>query len=165
MKSTEDLIDIIIADWHKIDADINTKGTEVIGRIVRLSTLIARQVDANLANYEMNTGEFDVLAALLRAHKHELAPFELHGLMLVSSGGLSNRLKALEKKGLIRRAPARFDGRGVLVRLTKVGKVLIEEVAATHLALENSLIESLTATDAESLQHLLNKLLVALDDE
>ncbi|MGL4673853.1 MAG: MarR family winged helix-turn-helix transcriptional regulator [Wohlfahrtiimonas sp.] len=165
MGNTTDLIDTIVSDWAKTDITLNTNGTEVVGRIVRLASLISRKVDANLAEYELNVGEFDVLAALLRADDHSLAPFELQDLMLVSSGGLSNRMKRLEKNGLITRAQAKEDGRGVAVQLTKAGKALIEKAVLSHLAIENALIESMQKADAESLQHLLRGLLLALDHD
>lgn len=165
MSNKTDLIDTIVSDWAKTDITLNTNGTEVVGRIVRLASLISRKVDANLAEYELNVGEFDVLAALLRADNHSLAPFELQDLMLVSSGGLSNRMKRLEKNGLITRAQAKEDGRGVAVQLTKVGKALIEKAVLSHLTIENALIESMQKADAESLQHLLRGLLLALDHD
>ena len=165
MNNYRDLIDTIVADWHKINPELNTKGTELVGRIVRLASLINRKVDSNLAEYDLNVGEFDVLAALLRADKNELAPFELQSVILVSSGGLSNRMKRLEKNGWIKRTPARFDGRGVSVRLTRSGKALAEQAEDSHLALENELISSLSAADAGSLQTLLRQLLITVDQE
>lgn len=163
MEQKRDLIDTIVSDWENIGSTLNTDGTQVVGRIVRLSTLISRRVEENLSKYELTAGEFDVLAALLRADKHSLAPFELQDLMLVSSGGLSNRMKRLEKYGWISRAQAKEDGRGVAVKLTSKGKELIEEASISHLALENELIASMNTADAESLQHLLRGLLLALD--
>lgn len=165
MKKTDDLIDAIITDWHKFDHKIDTDGTEVIGRIVRLGSLIGRKVDANLAQYDLTVGEFDVLAALLRAEQKQLTPSQLQDLILVSSGGLSNRIKRLEKNEYITRCPDKEDGRGVIVRLTNNGQSLIEQVAPSHLALEKSLIQSLQVTEAESLKKLLNQLLINLEEE
>ncbi len=164
MKRSEDLIDEIIADWQKFDANIDTKGTEVIGRIVRLGSLISRKVDENLAQYDLSVGEFDVLAALLRADDHQLTPSQLQDLILISSGGLSNRIKRLEKNGYIERFPDKEDGRGVIVALTDNGKQLIEEAAPSHLALEKSLIQSLKKSETDALQQLLHQLLIQLDD-
>ena len=40
----------------------------------------------------MTVGEFDVLAALAREKKQELMPKQLQDLILISSGGLINRI-------------------------------------------------------------------------
>lgn len=165
MKHTNDLIDVIIADWQKVNPEIDTAGTAVIGRIVRLSSLIAKKVDANLANYSINIGEFDVLAALLRADKHQLSPGQIQDLSLVSSGGLSNQIKRLENNGYVSRTQGKTDGRSVIVQLTPSGKALIEDAARSHIALEKALIQSLTPSECESLQGPLHELLLALDDE
>lgn len=165
MDNKTDLIDAIVSAWAKTDESLNTNGTEVVGRIVRLASLINRKVDANLSDFDLNVGEFDVLAALLRADNHVLSPFELQDLILISSGGLSNRMKRLEKNGWITRTQARKDARGVVVSLTESGKALVEKAVVAHLALENSLIESLNEADAKSLQQLLRGLLINVDAE
>lgn len=164
MKKSEDLIDKIVSDWQKLDESIDTKGTEVIGHIVRLASLISRKVDDNLAKYDLSVGEFDVLAALLRSDNQQLAPGQLQNLILISSGGLSNRIKRLEKHGYIERFPDKEDGRGVIVALTDSGKTLIEEAAPSHLMLEKTMIQSLKKSEAEALQQLLHQLLIHLDD-
>ncbi len=161
----KDLIEQIVQDWQRSNESLDTSGTEIIGRIVRLSSLIGKKVDENLAQYDLVVGEFDVLAALLRADKHQLTPTQIQAVILISSGGLSNRINRLEKSGYIVRLPDPADRRGVIVELTAEGKALIEKIVPTHLAVENSLIESMSKADAASLQYLLRGLLIVLDQK
>jgi transcriptional regulator pecS len=56
---------------------LDTSGTEIIGRIVRISSIVGRSVDKNLVRFQMTVGEFDVLAALAREKKQELMPKQL----------------------------------------------------------------------------------------
>ena len=61
-----------ILQWHQFDPQLDTSGTEIIGRIVRISSIVGRSVDKNLDRFQMTVGEFDVLAALAREKKQEL---------------------------------------------------------------------------------------------
>jgi len=104
-----------ILQWHQFDPQLDTSGTEIIGRIVRISSIVGRSVDKNLDRFQMTVGEFDVLAALAREKKQELTPKQLQDLILISSGGLTNRIDQLEKKGLIERSPNPNDRRSLFV--------------------------------------------------
>lgn len=159
----KDLIEQIVQDWQRSNESLDTSGTEIIGRIVRLSSLIGKKVDENLAQYDLVVGEFDVLAALLRADKHQLTPTQIQAVILISSGGLSNRINRLEKSGYIVRLPDPADRRGVIVELTAEGKTLIEKIVPTHLALEKSLIMALNVQDQAQLQSLLQRLLITIE--
>jgi DNA-binding MarR family transcriptional regulator len=160
----KDFIDEVLTGWQKVDAvaDIDHSGTEIVGRIVRASSLVGRKVDANLANYQLMVGDFDVLAALIRADNGQLTPGKIQELVMISSGGLSNRINRLEERSLIRRLPDPNDRRGVIVELTEVGQNLVLEVAPTHLSLENEMIQELNDEEKEILATLLKKLLLKM---
>ena len=68
-KKHADLVQYIINQWHQFDPQLDTSGTEIIGRIVRISSIVGRSVDKNLDRFQMTVGEFDVLAALAREKK------------------------------------------------------------------------------------------------
>lgn len=155
-----DLIDDIIQKWQQTDIPQSTYvGTEIIGRMVRMNAFIQQQIETNLAEHQMNIGDFNLLAVLLREEPQELTPGRIQELILVSSGGLSNRMTRLEDRNLITRLPDPNDRRGVIVKLTPEGKALIETAAPTHLALENKLVENLTEEEQIALTILLKKML------
>lgn len=164
-RKEKDLIDELITHWHTALPDLDTSGTETIGRIVRLNYFISREVDANLSNYKLSVGEFDVLAALRReSSPYQLTAGQLQGLVMISSGGLTNRINRLEARELIVRLPDKNDRRGVIVQLTAEGKKLIELVAPTHLNVEKSAVKSLSQTEQEQLATLLKKLLLSHEE-
>lgn len=163
LECKNDLIDEIIEGWQNYDHHLDTSGTEIVGRIIRLQSLVARKVDENLAQHGLTVGEFDVLAALLRAQNYQLTPTKIQELMIVSSGGLSNRLLRLEKDGRIVRLPDPSDRRGVIVQLTATGHELIKTVIPTHLAIETGFIRDLNTKDKHQLQNLLKALLLTLE--
>lgn len=156
-----DLIDDIIQKWQQTDLpETSFVGTEIIGRMVRMNAFIQLQIESNLARHNMNIGDFNLLAVLLREEPQELTPGRIQELILVSSGGLSNRMTRLEDRHLITRLPDPNDRRGVIVKLTPKGKALIEAAAPTHLALENQLVEKLSEEDQAQLITLLKKMLL-----
>ncbi len=164
MTSTPDLIDDIIQKWQQTDIPQSSYvGTEIIGRMVRMNAFIQQQVENNLARHNMNIGDFNLLAVLLREAPAELTPGRIQELILVSSGGLSNRMTRLEDRNLITRLPDPNDRRGVIVKLTPEGKSLIEAAAPTHLALENQFVAKLNEEDQTQLITLLKKMLLQIE--
>lgn len=165
LPTTPDLIAGIVDQWKEtaVEPLPSLMGTEIIGRIVRMNSLVSRKIDENLATFQLNVGEFDLLAVLLREPTHALTPSEIQSLILISSGGLSNRMTRLEFRGLIERLPDPRDRRGVIVSLTPSGKSLIETVAPTHLAIENASIEMLSFDEQLLLKNLLKKILLSAE--
>ncbi|EJL1509278.1 MarR family transcriptional regulator, partial [Salmonella enterica] len=118
-----------------------------------------------LARYNLNVGEFEVLAALARNPDRQLSPKELQKKILISSGGLSNRINRLEEKKYIVRIPDPSDRRGVIVRITPEGRKLTLEAVVTHVAIEEALIQGLDIEDREQLAGLLKKLIKSQKSE
>src|SRR5258708_2623109 len=124
----------------------------VVGRISRLAQLLQAELEPIFASYGVNGGEFDVLAALRRAGKpYRLTPTELSKALMVTSGGMTKRLAALEGRGLIRREPDPHDGRSRAVTLTREGKRLVEAILPEHVANEQGLIGALSSGERSEL--------------
>ena len=89
-------------------------------RLARHLDLARREA---FAAHEIESWEFDVLAALRRAGApYELSPGRLLRETLVTSGTMTNRVDRLAARGLVERYPDPDDRRGVIVRLTPEGK-------------------------------------------
>jgi DNA-binding MarR family transcriptional regulator len=96
------------------------------------ATLI-RQLDTDLSEHTgLRLADFDVLAQLAAADG-ELRMTELAARTLISRSGLTRRVARLVKEGLIRRANAADDGRGVIVALTDAGVARVTETVPVHL--------------------------------
>lgn len=163
--SSKDFVDTLIREWLDAVPTLDLSGLPVIARIVRMSHYISQFVDANFARYNLNVGEFEVLAALARNPDRQLSPKELQKKILISSGGLSNRINRLEEKKFIVRIPDPSDRRGVIVKITPEGRKLTLEAVVTHVAIEKALIEGLEAEDREQLAELLKKLIKSQKSE
>src|SRR5437867_7616380 len=88
----------------------------------RLDTDLERETGLALA-------DFDVLAQLAKAHG-ELRMTELADRALISRSGMSRRVARLVDEGLVRRAKADTDGRGIVVAMTDMGIVRLAERAS-----------------------------------
>ncbi|WP_232818299.1 MarR family winged helix-turn-helix transcriptional regulator [Zobellella maritima] len=160
-----DQIDRIVTLWKRARPDLDFKSTEVIGRLVRMEYFITRRVLLDLARYDLNVGEFDVLAALRRHPPYfQLSPNQLQAMVLISSGALTNRINRLESRGLVTRAQADHDRRGVIVTLTEDGFKVVEEAVRFHLAAEAELAGALSGEEQEQLSALLKKMLLLVEE-
>ncbi|WP_255254562.1 hypothetical protein [Providencia rettgeri] len=75
--SDKDFVDTLIQEWLETVPTLDLSGLPIIARIVRMSHYISQFIDANLARYNLNVGEFEVLAALARNPDRQLSPKEL----------------------------------------------------------------------------------------
>ncbi|UCI20907.1 MarR family transcriptional regulator [Mesorhizobium sp. B2-1-8] len=152
-----------IEQWRKERPDLDVTPMGVIGRLNEASSLIARDRLAPLfARFDLQSGEFDVLATLRRSGApYALTPTELYEATMVTSGAMTARLDRLEKAGLTQRAPHPSDRRGVVVQLTAKGRELIDEALTAHVANEHEILAGLTSAERETLARLLEKLIVS----
>jgi DNA-binding MarR family transcriptional regulator len=159
-----DHVDELLAQWRRERPDLNVAPLGLFGRLFRLVQLADAALGQELRRHGLQHGWFDVLAALRRAGApYELNPTELIRATLLSSGGLTKRVDRLEEAGLVARRPDPKDRRGTLVRLTRRGKRIVDRALEAHLANEERLLSSLSAADRHSLDDLLRKLLVSLE--
>ncbi len=100
--------------------------------LLRAHATLMRQLETQL---EQQTGlalaDYDVLVQLALAGG-ELRMTELAGRALISRSGMTRRVARLVDEGLVRRADATADGRGVLVALTDAGVARLTETVPAH---------------------------------
>lgn len=149
--------------WRKELPDVDTTGMAILGR-ARIATLLARgPIERVFAGHGLDAGEFDVLATLLRAGPpYRLRPTELYNSLMISSGGLTDRLIRLEKSGLIVRPRNESDARSLLVELTGRGRETAEAAFRQDMEVEARLLGGLSEDEQRQLDSLLARLLVTL---
>ncbi|WP_226643589.1 MarR family winged helix-turn-helix transcriptional regulator [Microbulbifer variabilis] len=139
--------------------EIDTSGMAIFGRIYRLAARITPHMEALFARHGLERGEFDVLATLQReGPPYRLTPTALCASLMVSSGGLTHRLKRLEKSGWIERVPSEEDKRSLIVVLTDAGYDLARRAFDEDMRLECDWLASLDAGEQRKLAELLRKL-------
>ena len=159
-----DAVDVIVEEWRRERPDLDPDAKEVTGRIVRLASRFQQAYSDTFGPLGLNDGDYGVLAPLRRAGApHELTPTELAKHRMMTSGGMTAALDRLERKGLVTRVPNPSDRRGSLVRLTDVGRDVIDEAMTQHVLTEQRLVASLDEHEQAQLRGLLRKLLRAVD--
>jgi DNA-binding MarR family transcriptional regulator len=160
-QTADDILNTRAENWPEAVTPI----THLMVRIFRFSNLILANAERQMAALGLTFTEFEVLVTLRGvAPPHELVPTELYGAVLISSGGLTKVLHALENKNLIRRGKGHTDGRSKPVRLTTKGRALAERVMAEVLRSDGELISrGLSAAEIERLTRLFRKLLATIE--
>lgn len=163
-RQMKDGIDHRRDQWAKELPDLDTRPMAIIGRMRLITTASRTPIEQVFAAHGLDTGEFDVIATLLRnGAPYEMRPTELFRSLMISSGGLTDRMARLTKRGLIERLAAPSDARSLLVKLTPEGCQLAERIFREDMNAELRLIEGLSAQEAQTLEKLLRKLLHAIE--
>ncbi|HEX5383441.1 MAG TPA: MarR family transcriptional regulator [Propionibacteriaceae bacterium] len=157
---TRDEVDTIVEAWRRERPDLDLAPMEVLSRISRL----ARHLDRLRANafsaHDLESWEFDVLAALRRTGPpYRLSPGQLLRETLVTSGTMTNRVDRLVERGLATRQDHPNDRRGVLVELTDAGRDAVDAALAELIAAEGQIMAVLDVDEHDQLTRSLRLLL------
>ena len=111
----------------------SARGLDAWDSFLRAHATLMRRLEIDLAKGTgLALADFDVLAQLARAGG-ELRMTDLANRALVSRSGMTRRVARLVEEGLVQRANADADGRGVVVALTDAGIARLTETAPVHL--------------------------------
>lgn len=152
---------------HDLYPRLEVTGLPIIGRVLRLARYLEDRREEQLSQYGLTVPDFDVLATMRRqAGGESINIRELQRSMMLSSGGTTKRLDRLEKAGHIERLPDPNDRRGVLIRLTSEGLVLIDDILPAVTRAENDVVRNAIDSDGErtTAADVLRRLLLAQED-
>jgi DNA-binding MarR family transcriptional regulator len=158
-----DPIEQALEQWPVERPDLDPSPMAVFGRIARVHAM-QRTAQAGVHGpLGLSYPAFDILANLRRSG----APYRktataLSESSMITTGGMTMRLDALEKSQLIRRVRDDADRRVVRAELTAAGLHLIDQAIGAHLAMEHAVLEALTPEERETLAVLLRTLETAL---
>ena len=156
-------VDVMIERWARERPDLDASSLAIVARVTRLARAIDEDAAATLREFNLSDVEFQLLAAIRTAPDCRAAPRTLLQPLMVTSGGLTNRIDRLEAAGWIVRAPNPADRRGVFLELTRNGRDLVDRVTAAYLENQRELLrEALTDGERTRLAPLLRKLLDSL---
>jgi DNA-binding MarR family transcriptional regulator len=130
--------------------------------LLQAHATLMRQLATDLVQKTgLTLGDFDVLAQLAAAGG-ELRMTELAARAYSSRSGMTRRIDRLVEEGLVWRANADADARGVVVALTDAGLARLTETAPVHLrGVANLFVAQLDDQELEVLERALDK--VTLD--
>src|SRR5438445_5169936 len=109
------------------------RGLQAWDALLRAHATLLRQLETDLENKTgLGLADFDVLAQLAIAGG-SLRMTELANRALISRSGMTRRVTRLLHEGLVRRAHADADARGVVVQLTHSGLDRLTVAAPVHM--------------------------------
>jgi DNA-binding MarR family transcriptional regulator len=138
--------------WKREFPEVDCSGKAVVGRLLHLHEIFLTAINRVLAKHKLKYPVFAVLATLrVEGAPYRMSPKALLDTLILTSGGLSNLLRRLEKAGHIRRMADETDGRGVIVELTEKGRKVVEPAMRDHAETERSLIRMLSHEERYSI--------------
>ena len=127
-----------------------TVAAECVLMAQRLAALMQESARRALAPHDLSLSEFEVLSALRSTPEpHTLDPSALYDALLLSSGGVTKVLKALEARGLIARPESSGDRRRRPVTLTPAGRALAEVAMAEVMRADAARLANACLSDAD----------------
>lgn len=163
---TEDAVDRIVEQWRRELPDLELESMALYGRLHRISQKLGDRLHRLRAQQGLGRNEFDVLASIRRSGEpFTLSPKEIGATLMLSSGGLTGRLDKLEAAGFIERLPDPADRRGLKVRMTALGREVIEEAVRTGIDLQHETLSVLSEEERTQLGALLRKLHLGFEDQ
>jgi len=137
-----DRVDRLVEDFKRVRPDVDPRTKAVAARLLHLSDLVERYYGAICELFGVSLSGLGVLTSLARNDPRALTLTELNRDILVTSGGITFLAASLEQQGLVSKRPHPSDGRAVLVKLTRQGR----QVA-------NQLIDAIALADDAALTH------------
>jgi DNA-binding MarR family transcriptional regulator len=147
--------------WQREFPDVDCSGKAVVGRLLHLREVFLDAINRTLAKHRLKYPAFAVLATLrVEGAPYRMSPKALLDVLILTSGGLSNLLRRLEKAGLIRRRSDDIDGRGVIVELTEQGRRIVEPAMRDHAETERRLISALSRDEQDAVATALARMML-----
>ncbi len=140
-----------------------TRALDAFVKLTRATDTLGGVLERSLSAHDLTLGQLGVLEVV--HHLGAMAQCELARKLLRTEASISQVVRALEKKGLVRRLRGEPDFRRRAVWLTKDGRKLIEKVFPLHAALIATSLGQLNNKEQEELARLCRKLGLGLTPE
>ena len=134
---------------------MNNEFKVVIG-IMRASNLLLDDLKKTLKNYPINATEFAVMEFLYSKGEKNIQ--EIRDRILLASGSATYVVDNLEKKGYVNRKISQRDKRVTYIKLTQVGKSLMDDIFPAHKINTKKIIDDLTEEELVTLKQILKKI-------
>ena len=156
-------IDLMMEHWGRERPDLDASSLGVLARVSRLARAAEENAATLLGQFNLSEVEFLLLAAIRTAPEQRPAPRDLLDTLMVTSGGLTNRIDRLETAGFVERIANPDDRRGIRLQLTDAGRQLVDQVTTAYVENQNRVLNAaLREDERDALAGLLRKLLASL---
>jgi DNA-binding MarR family transcriptional regulator len=149
----------LVAAWRRERPDVGLDSLWVFLPLRRALQAAEDRRAKILAKHGITPAMLDLLVALRRSGSpYVQTPSDLTRVLVLSAGGVSQRLDRLEQAGLVTRSVNTDDRRVIYVKLTKRGLAALDALITEYMAHEDQLLHGLSPRDRDQLGRLLLKL-------
>ena len=153
-------LDEIMAAWKDERPDLDMAPLRISLLLRRALEVAERRRVSLLAEYGLSPSAVDLLATLRRAGApYRRTPSELARSSLLTAAGISQRMRVLERAGLITRTINEDDRRMIHVELTEKGLEAIDTVLGPYMSQEHDMLSGFTERQRGELERLLQRFL------
>lgn len=161
------LIELITIQWQRERSDLDLSDFLLAIYFMRLGTVIERAYGRMCERrFGISGSDMRVLLALRRGGPpYAKRPTDLFRALLVTSGAMTKKVDRLLECGLVERMQDPGHGGGVLIRLTRKGLQVVEEVVE-HLAKESvikSAMSQFAPAEREAIKRFALRVLAGLE--
>jgi DNA-binding MarR family transcriptional regulator len=153
-----DSVDAHVTRWQAILPDLDADVEGIVKRMSLLVKHLERNKEQGLADHNLHYFEYRTLHALA-GRGGKATPTQLATDLDMSPSATTNRLDALDKRGLIRRTHSTEDRRRVDIELTKPGYEAWHAALAVQDKEEHRILATLTPAERTLLADLLRRAL------
>ncbi len=162
----EDRLDRLSREWSEQRSDMDLSPWQVWGRVTRINDIFLSRLSRLLSQHDLNFKELQTLGALIvSGPPYEANPNKISRHNLLTSGGMTNALTRMEKKGLVTRRKDPSDGRAVIVTVTQKGLDTFDAIIIKENAIEHKLLDGIDNEERKSVAGVLRKNLRNIDDD
>ena len=138
--------------------------TFLMVHIERVNALLAQQITAVLAPYQLDLPQWGTMQALRASTESDgMSPGALARELNISPAAMTHRLDVLEAAELVQRRPNPDDRRALRVKLTKAGRTTVDRLMPKIRAVVETALSDLTKRQQEEISRLLAKIEVVLE--
>ncbi len=157
-------IDRELADLKREFPEIDGTVRGIVYSLFFLTNHFARTGGRILEEFDLSWGEYLVISTIRRrGPSATMSPSSISESLGMTTGGVSNLLRRMEKSGLIERVPSSRDGRAVRVHITARGRKLAESALNKISANQQEQLEVLPAAERTRLYATLRGLVAQLE--
>ena len=132
-----------------------------------INNYIEKQLNENLAKYNLTRSQIDILVFLKKSEKSEkeVNQKDIEKHLSLRNPTVTGLLDRLEVKGYIRREASSIDKRYKKIVLTQSSYEVLDDGKEQVNSIEKKLLRSLDNEEVENLNSILNKMIIKIKEE
>lgn len=133
---------------------------------IAVSNDLWRIVDRDLAQHDLDSGDFQLLAMVSESPDQRIRLCDLADQLRLTRSGLTRRMDGVLKKKLVARVQSTEDGRVAYAQMTTKGMDVLKVVAPQHLeTVRRIMFDHLSAAEVKAMATGLSKVAEHLESE